>query len=79
MNSSRMKLRLHASGNTAWGYFNTQKREVNIMSNERIMGEAAGSDKSYQFRIETPNSPMLHLLESERFLYNKQDAEQKIW
>ena len=36
MNSSRMELRLHASGNTAWGYFNTQKREVNIMSSERI-------------------------------------------
>lgn len=37
MNSSRMELRLHASGNTAWGYFNTQKREVNIMSSERIV------------------------------------------
>lgn len=33
-------------------------------TDERIMGEAAGSDKSYPFRIEAPNSPVLHLFES---------------
>lgn len=31
---------------------------------ERILGEATGSDKSYPFRIEAPGSPVLHLFES---------------
>lgn len=31
---------------------------------ERILGEAAGSDKSYPFRLEAPDSPVLHLFES---------------
>lgn len=33
-------------------------------SEEKILGEAAGSDKSYPFRIEAPGSPVLHLFES---------------
>ena len=32
-------------------------------TDERILGEAAGSDKSYPFRIEAPDSPVLHLFE----------------
>lgn len=31
---------------------------------ERLMGEATGSDKSYPFRIEAPESSVLHLFES---------------
>ena len=33
-------------------------------SEEKILGEAAGSDKSYPFRIEAPGSQVLHLFES---------------
>ena len=31
---------------------------------ERILGEATGSDKAFPFRIEAPGSPVLHLFES---------------
>ncbi len=44
------------TGNSRYAFFRS-------CTKEKILGDVSGSDKSYPFRIEAPDSPVLHLFE----------------